>query len=89
VTRENGSVVEPPRSCPDCGVPPGTTHEEGCDVERCSVCGLQRIGCQHEGHDPALAFWTGYWPGDETVRLLGLADHNELAVVIAERRSDG
>lgn len=77
-------LVEEPRDCPDCGVAPGHTHLPGCDVERCSTCGQQVIGCDCEGeHDPKLTFWTGYWPGDETIRLLGLADQNELARHIA------
>ena len=88
------TLVETPRPCPDCGVEPGWTHERGCDVERCSVCGLQAIGCEHgDRHDPTLSFWTGYWPGDETIRLLGLADdhriggHNELATLIVQIRN--
>ena len=81
------TLIEHPRPCPDCGVLPGWTHERGCDVERCSVCGLQAIGCGHDAeHDPAAAFWTGYWPGDETVRLLRFADQNELARYLAAAR---
>ena len=79
--------VEAPRDCPDCGVQPGWTHVSGCDVERCSVCGLQRIGHGGHDHDPELAFWTGYWPGDETIRLLHFADHNELAAYLVVARA--
>jgi len=78
-------LIEGPRGCPDCGVRPGWAHESGCDVERCSVCGLQAIGCEHGAtHDPRQTFWTGYWPGDETCRMLGI-DHNDLAVFLAAR----
>jgi hypothetical protein len=81
-------LVEAPSDCPDCGVAPGWTHEPGCDVERCSTCGLQRLGCDCAEHDPKLSFWTGYWPGDETVRLVRFADHNELAAfLITAKRS--
>ena len=58
-------------SCHDCGVPPNSEHIAGCDVERCSVCGGQKIGCNCEGHDPAQAKWTGEWPGVEECRRLG------------------
>lgn len=80
------ALVEAPRSCPDCGVEPGHTHEEGCDVERCSHCGQQRISCGHSEHDPKQAFWTGYWPGDETCRLLH-TDPNGLALILAIRHT--
>lgn len=79
-------LAEAPASCPECGAAPGHTHHDGCDVERCSSCGMQRIGCDCTDHDPALAFWTGYWPGDEAARLLN-CDLNQLAMLIHERRN--
>lgn len=49
-------------TCPDCGTPVGQPHNNECDVERCSICGTQRISCECEGHDPAKSVWTGEWP---------------------------
>lgn len=61
-----------PTDCPDCGARPGEAHYDGCDVERCSVCGLQRMGCSCYGHDPLFSRWTGWWPGELEAAALGL-----------------
>jgi len=63
--------VQDLRRCHDCGAPPGYTHREGCDTERCTVCGGQRLQCCCEGHDRRRAFWTGTWPGSEACMELG------------------
>jgi len=51
------------KNCPDCNTKPGETHRDNCDVERCSVCGGQRLQCDCPNHDPAFSRWSGFWPG--------------------------
>lgn len=60
------------RDCHDCGAKPGDVHSKNCDVERCSVCGCQRMCCDCEGHDPLFARWTGLWPGRAEAKALGI-----------------
>lgn len=62
--------------CHDCGAKPGQPHQDGCDTERCSVCGEQKIQCHCKGHDKAFARWTGLWPGYAEAASLGI-DLNE------------
>jgi len=65
-------MTEKLRDCPDCAAKPGEVHSPNCDVERCSVCGRQKLGCSCEDHDPAFAHWTGIWPGEAEAKLLGI-----------------
>jgi hypothetical protein len=59
-------IEEPLTNCHDCAAKPGQIHQDGCDVERCSVCGFQRLSCScKEGHDKEFAKWTGHWPGSD------------------------
>lgn len=77
--RDNSSL----HNCHDCGVKPGKLHENGCDVERCSVCGGQRLGDDCKGHDKAFSRWTGIWPGHAESELLGI-NLNEFDVKYSE-----
>lgn len=71
-------MTERMTTCPDCGVDPGKPHLKGCDVEICSVCGHQRLGCSCRGHDRLFARWTGLWPGTAESAFLGM-DLNEFS----------
>ena len=42
---------EPDGRCHDCNIKHGQVHHGGCDVERCPVCGLQLISCEHIKED--------------------------------------
>lgn len=43
----------PDAVCGDCGAKFGEQHKAGCDIERCPVCGLQLITCEHIVYDVA------------------------------------
>lgn len=62
--------------CHDCAAKPGEQHRDGCDTERCSVCGGQRMCCNCKGHDKDFSKWTGIWPGGAEADWLGI-DLNE------------
>lgn len=45
-------------NCPDCGTPVGEHHKSDCDVERCPICGRQKLTC---GCDSGHTVWMGNW----------------------------
>ena len=61
-------------NCPDCGVKPGEIHKNGCRIEICSVCGLQRISNDCDGHDKAFSRWTGFLPNELEMEALVIND---------------
>lgn len=61
------------KDCHDCWASPGQVHEEGCDVERCSYCGGQKICCGCREHDDTFSRWTGIWPGQAEAQALGIS----------------
>lgn len=71
-----GFLLKWKSECGDCGVKAGEPHRTGCDVEHCSVCGLQRLQCEGTetcgGHDKHFARYTGFWPGALEAYALGV-----------------
>ena len=59
-------------NCRDCNAKPGEMHMDGCDTERCSSCGGQRIQCDCPDHDPAFSRWSGFWPGGPEASMIGI-----------------
>ncbi len=45
--RNTEHFEEPSGRCHDCNIKHGEVHHWGCDVERCPICGLQLISCDH------------------------------------------
>jgi hypothetical protein len=59
---------------PDCRVPIGARHKEGCDVEQCPHCGGQALGCVgFDPNDPRREVWGGKWPGEADCERLGFS----------------
>lgn len=40
------------KHCPDCAVKKGEFHQNGCDHEKCPICGLQLLSCGHGDQVP-------------------------------------
>lgn len=69
-----GGMPLPERAtCGDCGAHEGEIHDDGCDMERCTFCGHQRISCdcptQH--FYPNMIGLDVLWTEDERARATG------------------
>ena len=59
-------------NCFSCKVVAGKPHKKKCDIERCSECGGQKLGCECTNHDKQFARWTGFWPGELECKALNM-----------------
>ena len=52
------------QDCPDCGVPPGSIHQQDCDLEQCPNCGGKVLSCRCTNNQRAVRLpWNGDYPG--------------------------
>jgi len=95
----NEEVKGATQSCHDCGVKPGEIHELGCDVDICTICHKQVMGCEHQ----IPGKWDGLWPGTAQCKELKLIcsassekstnpkrwtfDYNALAIINHSKKS--
>ena len=63
-------LTTPIALCPDCTVPIGQPHIEGCDTAICLQTGLQRLSCALE-HSCGEDIWSGRSPGETDCERLG------------------
>ena len=76
-------------TCHDCGCAPSMQHREGCDVERCSVCGGQRLSCSCAGHDPQLVKWNGEMPPGARGIAENAKEKAEAVLVLLDKAGHG
>jgi hypothetical protein len=67
--------IEKRKYCNDCGVSIGELHVDGCDIEACTECGLQRISCECNSNDREK------WTGIAFERLLKICEEKNLFTI--------
>lgn len=64
--------MKPEYHCYDCGIIIGELHVEGCDVESCTECGLQKLSCDCDTAERER------WTGIDNVRIRELCEEHDL-----------